>query len=640
MNLMFVFYRDLKLSLSKFQTGNLFIAFPLFSLLFFQANAQTYPPTIKIPVTFYDYHSDGSNPEFEKVATPVATHLGMVADTLDAQRKPILGSMPYFDCQIAKWFRPWTAGDYTIPNYTNPATTTCSNPFITVNYDTAFKNLVFQDTLVFTFVPGSAGTYTYQNSAFFPLDGLGFGADEANAASRNHNYSFSMELHWQFTKVPGLTFQFAGDDDFWAFINNKLVLDIGGIHNTTAGSLNVDTLGLTNDSTYTFDIFYCERRATGSDIQITTNIFIPASPQNLSYSKNPAAYTEGTVIIPNTPTSQGGAVSSYSISPSLTSGLTFNTTSGVITGTPTTVTSSTTYTVIATNLAGSDTATLSITIGIASPTNLTYSANPAIYMVGAPITPNTPSSQGGAVSSYSISPQILSGLTFNTTTGILSGTPAAAIATTLYTIIATNAMGSDTAKLTIKYSPQLLSAVASNSPSANVLLTFDKPVNIFSITYQNINSIFQLSNGHSWLSGFGTLGSAVWNPESTMVLITLLNTVSSPTIAIGDTITFTQGKNSVVLTGSFSTGTHNLRIKNLGKFSIKAFKDQIVFSIRPDLTENSRIKIQNLSGKLIADFQGSQRTIWNCKGYSAGLYIARIYLKNDLVASIPIVLSL
>ena len=45
------------------------------------------------------------------------------------------------------------------------------------------------------------------------------------------------------------------------------------------GSLNVDTLGLTNDSTYTFDIFYCERRATGSDIQITTNIFIPASPK-------------------------------------------------------------------------------------------------------------------------------------------------------------------------------------------------------------------------------------------------------------------------------------------------------------------------------------------------------------------------
>lgn len=230
---------------------------------------------------------------------------------------------------------------------------------------------------------------------------------------------------------------------------------------------------------------------------------------------------------------------------------------------------------------------------------------------------------------------------FDTTTGILSGTPTQATVTTKYTVIATNAGGSDTATLSIAINsaPRLLSAVASNNPNENVLLTFDKPIDTFAVTYQNINSNFQLSNGHSWLSGFGTLGSAVWNPESTMVLITLLNTVSSPTIAIGDTITFTQGKNSVVLTGSFSTGTHNLRIENLEKFSIKAYKNQIIFSIRPDLTEHSKIKIQNLSGKLIADFQGSQKIIWNCKGYSSGLYIARIYLKNDIVASMPVVLN-
>ena len=75
------------------------------------------------------------------------------------------------------------------------------------------------------------------------------------------------------------------------------------------------------------------------------------------------------------------------------------------------------------------------------------------------------------------------------------------------------------------------------------------------------------------------------------------------------------------------------------KFSIKVYKNQITFIIRPDLTENSKIKIQNLSGKLIADFQGSQNTIWNCKGFSAGLYIARIYLNNDFAASIPVVLN-
>jgi hypothetical protein len=75
------------------------------------------------------------------------------------------------------------------------------------------------------------------------------------------------------------------------------------------------------------------------------------------------------------------------------------------------------------------------------------------------------------------------------------------------------------------------------------------------------------------------------------------------------------------------------------KFSIKVYKNQITFMIRPDLVNNSKIKIQNLSGKLIADFQGSQNTIWNCKGFSAGLYIARIYLNNDFTASIPVVLN-
>ena len=61
-----------------------------------------------------------------------------------------------------------------------------------------------------------------------------------------------MELHWQFTKIPGLTFQFEGDDDLWAFINNKLALDIGGIHGTTTDSLNVDTLGLTERESIPF----------------------------------------------------------------------------------------------------------------------------------------------------------------------------------------------------------------------------------------------------------------------------------------------------------------------------------------------------------------------------------------------------
>ena len=277
--------------------------FCIIGILCFSIFGQTsYPPTLKVPVTFYDFHSDGSNPEFEKNPGTGATHLGMVADTLDAQRKPLLGSTPYWNCYIAKWFRPWQPGDSTIPNYTNPATTTCSNGITKVAYDTAFKNVVIQDTLLFALVPGSQGTYSFNSQAFFPLDNMGFGADEprafktANPADSGHNYSFSMELHWEFVKVPGLSFQFAGDDDMWAFIDNKLVMDIGGIHNTTVGTLNVDSLtNLTNGNSYKFDVFYCERHATGSDIRIETNIFTPPAairifsvkPPNFSDTSNP-----------------------------------------------------------------------------------------------------------------------------------------------------------------------------------------------------------------------------------------------------------------------------------------------------------------------------------------------------------------
>ena len=62
---------------------------PLTLVLFLalQSRAQQYPDTIWIPVTFYDFHSDKSNPEFEQPHLG-GVHLGMVADTLDSSRKP------------------------------------------------------------------------------------------------------------------------------------------------------------------------------------------------------------------------------------------------------------------------------------------------------------------------------------------------------------------------------------------------------------------------------------------------------------------------------------------------------------------------------------------------------------------------
>ena len=80
--------------------------------------AQQFPDTLWIPVTFYDFHADGSNPEFEPDHNG-SLEQGMVADTLSVDRKPVLGQVPFFNYYVDKWFRPWVPGDFTIPEYTD-----------------------------------------------------------------------------------------------------------------------------------------------------------------------------------------------------------------------------------------------------------------------------------------------------------------------------------------------------------------------------------------------------------------------------------------------------------------------------------------------------------------------------------------
>ena len=89
------------------------------------------------------------------------------------------------------------------------------------------------------------------------------------------------------------------------------------------------------------------------------------APSALSYSNTAPTYTVGVAITANSPSSSGGAVTSYAVNPALPAGLTLNTVTGVISGTPTTASAATSYTVTASNTAGSTTAILSITVASA-----------------------------------------------------------------------------------------------------------------------------------------------------------------------------------------------------------------------------------------------------------------------------------
>src|SRR5271157_3849558 len=178
-------------------------------------------------------------------------------------------------------------------------------------------------------------------------------------------------------------------------------------------------------------------------------VIAPQPPSALSYTTATAVYIKGTAITPNSPTSSGGAVTAYSVSPALPAGLSLNTSTGVITGTPTAVTATASYTVTASNSAGSTTATLTITVNDQPPSGLSYTNGTAVYAIRVPIPPNSPTSSGGAVTSYSVSPALPAGLSLSTSTGIISGTPATATAEANYTVTASNTGGSTTATLTI-----------------------------------------------------------------------------------------------------------------------------------------------------------------------------------------------
>ena len=198
-------------------------------------------------------------------------------------------------------------------------------------------------------------------------------------------------------------------------------------------------------ATYTITANNSGGSATAT-VTITINDQVPSS---IVYSGSPFTLTKGTTMVADTPASQGGSVDSWSISPALPAGLVFNTSTGEISGTPTSITPSANYTITATNTGGSDTVTITLAVNDVAPSTIIYSGTPFTLTKDSAMTSVTPSFSGGVVESWSISPALPAGLVFDNATGEISGTPTVIDASTTYTVTATNSGGSDTTNVTI-----------------------------------------------------------------------------------------------------------------------------------------------------------------------------------------------
>ena len=342
---------------------------------------------------------------------------------------------------------------------------------------------------------------------------------------------------------------------------------------TSSGAISGTPTVVTSATTFTVTA----SNTGGSATTTVTVVVYDEAPSSITYSPSSITLTKGVAMTNNTPTTSGGTATSWSVSPSLPSGLSFNTSTGEISGTPTAVSSSTTYTVTATNLGGSGTATVTIQVNDVSPYSLVYSGTPFTLTKGTTMTTATPTVSGGTVTSWSISPSLPAGLTFSTTNGEISGTPTAITSTTQYTVTASNTGGTDTASISITVNDEAPNTIAySGSPfSLNKGTTMTTAIPTSSggtVTSWSISPT--LPAGLSFSTSTGAIsGTPTSTSSSTSYTVTATNTGGSATATISITVndappsgvaysgspfTLTKGVTMTTATPSVSGGTATL----------------------------------------------------------------------------------
>ena len=193
---------------------------------------------------------------------------GMVEEYLGANGVPVRAANFPENCKITEhinnWFLPQVVAQKNGVDYSNA---TCRS--IELNLDTAGLWLGQKDKS-----SPEGGLFLLDDFEYLDAENTIKNPfyDNISSGGKRHNFGFTMKIQATFEYIPGQYFEFFGDDDVWVFINNRLVVDIGGQHAQVLGAVDLDTLGLVEGANYPFHIFYAERHTSESNFMMKTSI--------------------------------------------------------------------------------------------------------------------------------------------------------------------------------------------------------------------------------------------------------------------------------------------------------------------------------------------------------------------------------
>ena len=330
----------------------------------------------------------------------------------------------------------------------------------------------------------------------------------------------------------------------------------------------------------------------------------------------------------------------YSVLPALPAGLTLSTT-GIISGTPTAQATSTTYVVTATQ--GTCSATVGRTFAVVCPTLTFTSAAVTNGTVGLAYTlDGSLTSSVGVV--YSISPTLPAGLSINTATGEISGTPTVAAALTTYTVTATKGTCTATRGYAFSVACPVITFNSTTSPSGVVGTSFFISA---AVSGNNLAVIYSVSPAlPAGLNINVNNGNITGVPTSATLSATYTVTVAQGTCSVTQNYTFAIACPTLVFT-NLTASTATVGTPYTLNAVVTGSTGTLVYSVSPALPAGLSINTTNgtISGtpttataSATYTVTAAQGTCTVTRGYTflvacAGISINPVSLSNGTIGT-------